>query len=408
MSQQPGNPNGALKGLRVLDLSRVLGGPMAAQTLADHGADVIKVEPPRGDETREMGPPFRGDAASIFINVNRNKRGIALDLSTEGGREVFLRMLDKVDVIVENFKPGTMEKWGIGYDVLGQRFPRLIHATITGFGASGPLGGAPGYDIVVQAWGGLISVNGSQESGPMRIGIPLVDLAAGQNLVIGVLLSLVARERTGRGQHVDITLYDSALGVTHPHAPNYFLSGKTPGLTGNDNPNISPYSLYRTRRNPLFIAVGNDSQFTRLCEVIGTPDLAKDARFKENSGRVVNNAELTPLIEAAIADRDPAQLCEELLKANVPAGVVQTMPDAFAHPHTKAREMLVELEGYRWAGIPVKLSNTPGKVYRVPPDFNQHADEVLTEYGFSAEEIADLRRRGVVGRPRIKSHERHK
>lgn len=395
---------GALAGVRVLDLSRVLGGPMAAQTLGDHGADVVKVEPPRGDETREMGPPFKGDASSIFINVNRNKRGIALDLASPAGREVFLRLLDHTDVIIDNFKPGTMEKWGLGYDVLGPRFPRLIHASITGFGPDGPLGGAPGYDVIVQAWSGLISTNGTKQTGPLRLGTPLVDMTAGNNIVIGVLLALFARERTGRGQHIDVSLYDSAIGFTHPHSANYFLSGKTPGLMGNDNPNLSPYSMYRTNRNALFIGVGNDFQFRRLCEVIGTPELAQDERFRTNAGRVVNNEQLTPLLEAAIADMDGGELCYALLKAKVPAGLVQSMPEALNHPHTLHRQMQVELEGYRWTGVPVKLSGTPGSVRRIPPDFNQHADEVLREHGFSDAEIAALRAEGVVGQPRVRHH----
>jgi crotonobetainyl-CoA:carnitine CoA-transferase CaiB-like acyl-CoA transferase len=392
---------GALTGVRVLDISRVLGGPLSAQMLADHGADVIKIEPPRGDETRGMGPPFHKDGSSIFINVNRNKRGMALDLATEAGRSVLLRLLEQADVLVDNFKPGTMQKWGLGYDVLSQRFPRLVHASITGFGADGPLGGAPGYDVMVQAWAGLISVNGSRESGPLRIGVPLVDMSAGSNMVIGILLALYARERTGRGQHVEVTLYDSALALTHPHAANWFLSGRAPGRTGNDNPNISPYSLYQAREGELYIAVGNDLQFRRLCEVIGVSELADDARFASNGDRVRNDAELRALIEGAIAGRDAGQLCEALLAAGVPAGLVQTIPQALEHPHTKHRNMVVELDGYRWAGIPVKLSETPGAVRRVPPGFDQHADEILAEAGYSDDEISALRRDGVIGRPRV-------
>ncbi len=403
VSKSPGSAGcGALAGVRVLDLSRVLGGPLAAQTLADHGADVIKIEPPTGDETRAMGPPFLNETASIFINVNRNKRGMSLDLASEAGRAVLLRLLERADVVVENFKPGTMEKWGIGFDVLSGRFPRLIHATVTGFGADGPLGGAPGYDVMVQAWAGLISVNGSRQSGPLRIGVPVVDMAAGSNLVIGILLALYARERSGVGQHVEATLYDSAIALTHPHAPNWFLSGKTPGLTGNDNPNISPYSLYHTNRSALYIAVGNDLQFTRLCDVLGRPDLARDPRFAQNASRVANNAALTPIIEAEIAERDGPTLCQALLDAGVPAGLVQTIPEALNHPHTRHREMLIERDQYRWAGIPVKLSSTPGAVRRIPPQFNEHVDEILDEAGFSTEEIAALRRENVVGRPLVK------
>jgi crotonobetainyl-CoA:carnitine CoA-transferase CaiB-like acyl-CoA transferase len=398
--KKPKPGRGALAGVRVLDISRVLGGPLSAQVLADHGADVIKIEPPRGDETREMGPPFYNDASSVFINVNRNKRGMALDLSSAPGRSVLLRLLERTDVLVDNFKPGTMEKWGIGFEVLSPRFPRLIHASVTGFGADGPLGGAPGYDVMVQAWAGLISVNGSRESGPLRIGVPVVDLTAGANMVIGILLALYERERSGRGQHIDVTLYDSALAMTHPHGANWFLSGKTPGRTGNDNPNIAPYSLYHTNSSALYIAVGNDLQFGRLCQVIGVPELTKDARFALNASRVTNNSALTALIETAIAERDGGELCTALLKAGVPAGLVQTIPEALMHPHTKHRDMLVELGEYRWTGIPVKLSRTPGEVRLPPPEFNQHVDEILGESGFSSDEISALRREGVVGKPR--------
>ena len=393
---------GALAGVRVLDISRVLGGPLAAQILGDHGADVIKVEPPAGDETREMGPPFRNDTASIYVNVNRNKRGLSLDLSTPGGRDVLLRLLEKTDVLIDNFKPGTLEKWGLGFDTLSQRQPRLIHASMTGFGPDGPLGGAPGYDVMVQAWAGLISVNGSKDSGPLRIGVPLVDMAAGTNIVIGILLALYARERTGRGQHIDVSLYDSAIALTHPHSANWFMSGNSPGLTGNDNPNLSPYSLYRTRDSALFIAVGNDLQFTRMCEVIERPQLALDPRFATNRARVVHTDELRVCIEEAIAGLDGAELAAALLAAKVPAGLVQTIPQALSHPHTMHREMVIERDGNRWAGIPVKLSDTPGQLHRGPPGFNEHADEVLREHGFNEAEIQELRRTKVVGQPRLR------
>ena len=296
-------PTGALAGIRVLDLTRVLGGPYATQILADHGAEVIKIEPPAGDEVRDWGPPFRDGTASYFVGINRGKRLLALDLGREEGRAVLLRLLENADVLVHNFKSGSLEKWGIGYeDVLRPLFPRLIYCHLTGFGPDGPLGGLPGYDAAVQAMAGLMSINGSPESGPMRMGTPLVDLGSGLNAVIGILLALHHRDRTGEGQAIDVTLYDTAIALTHPHAPNYFLSGRTPALTGNDNPNISPYSLYRTERSALYIAVGNDSQFRRLCGVIGRPALADDPRFARNADRVINNAALTPLLEAAIAD----------------------------------------------------------------------------------------------------------
>ena len=268
--QTPGS-QGALTGLKVIDLSRVLGGPFAGQILGDHGADVIKVEPPAGDETRAWGPPFRDETASYFLGLNRNKRGIALDLRRDEGRDALLRLLDGADVLLENFKTGTMEKWGLGYDVLSQKFPGLIHCRVTGFGADGPMGGMPGYDAILQAMGGIMSVNGTDDSGPTRVGLPVVDMVTGINAVVGVLLALQNRQRTGRGDFVEAALYDSALSLLHPHAANYALSGKLPQRTGNDHPNISPYSTYATKTRPVYLAVGNDRQFARLCDLIGAP-----------------------------------------------------------------------------------------------------------------------------------------
>ncbi len=391
---------GALTGLRVLDCSRVLGGPLAAQTLADHGADVIKIEPPQGDEARDMGPPFHDGTSAVFVNVNRNKRGIALDFGSEAGRAVLLRLLEGADVLIENFKSGTMERWGIGYDVLAAKFPRLVHATLTGFGKDGPLGGNSGYDVMVQAWTGLVSINGSPETGPLRIGTPVVDLTAGANLLAGVLLALYERERSGRGQHVDVTLYDAGLSLTHPHGANWLMSGKVPGPIGNDHPNLCPYSLYKTQGRALFIAVGNDAQFERMCTVVGHPEWSADPRFSTNAARLANKDALRALIEAVIEHRDGETLCTQLLSAGVPAGLVQNIAEALTHPHTRHREMLVELGEFRWTGVPIKLSRTRGAVRRPPPEFNEHVDEILREARFPDDEIAALRRQGVIGKPR--------
>lgn len=391
---------GALAGLKVLDCSRVLGGPLAAQTLADHGADVIKIEPPQGDEARDMGPPFRDGTSATFVNINRNKRAMSLDFSSESGRAVLLRLLNDADVLIENFKPGTLARWGLGHERLAARFPRLVHATLTGFGADGPLGGNAGYDVMVQAWTGLTSINGSEQSGPLRIGSPVVDMTAGANLLSGVLLALYERERSGRGQHVDITLYDAGIALSHPHGANWLMSGKVPGLSGNDHPNLCPYSLYRSKGRGLFIAVGNDGQFERLGRVLGHPEWSQDARFATNAARVGHRQALRELIEQALAERDGEAVCAELLAADVPAGLVQDIAEALMHPHTRHREMLVELDGYRWSGVPAKLSRTPGSVRRPPPQFNEHVDEILREARFSPEEITALREQGVIGQPR--------
>lgn len=394
---------GALKGLKVIDLTRVLGGPYCTQILADHGADVIKIEPPQGDEVRDWGPPFHDEDASYFIGVNRNKRSIALDLREEPGREVLLRFLEGADVLVENFKPGAMEKWGLGYEaVLKARFPRLVHCRISGFGADGPLGGMPGYDAVVQAMAGMFSINGDKASGPTRIGIPLVDLGTGLYACIGILMALLERQRSGAGQYLDMTLYDCGLALMHPHAPNYFLSGKVPELTGNAHPNISPYDKYRTATCDIFVAIGNNRAFRRFCHELGVPELPDDPRFADNRDRVVNRAELTEALQGPLAKVDGHAFGERMLAIGVPVGPVMDTAEAFAHPHTAHRRMTVDKDWYRGTGTPVKFSRTPGGLRNEPPRFSQHAREVLAEHGFGEDDIARLAEAGVLVEKRRK------
>jgi formyl-CoA transferase len=387
---------GALAGIKVIDLSRVLGGPYCTQMLGDHGAEVIKVEPPQGDETRAWGPPFQGDAASYFIGVNRNKRGIVLDLSKPQGREVLFRLLDTADVLVENFKTGTLEKWGLGYaEVLKTRFPRLIHCRVSGFGADGPLGGYPGYDAVVQGMAGLMSVNGEPDGAPVRVGVPVVDLATGMNATIAILMAVIERARSGKGQFVEATLYDSAIALLHPHFANFFLSGKPPVRTGNAHSNVSPYDQFKTGTKRIFLGIGNDRQFARLCDEIGHPALAADPRFKSNGDRVINRAALRVVLEAALAAVDGEALTTKLLEQGVPAGPVLDVPDVVNHPHTRHRLMVVEKDGYRGTGNPIKLSRTPASVRSVPPQFGEATRAVLAEAGYSAAEIEALIAAGI-------------
>ena len=361
---------GALAGLRVIDLSRVLGGPSCTQILGDHGADVIKVEPPQGDETRSWGPPFLDDTASYYIGVNRNKRGIALDLAKPDGRAVLLRLLERADVLVENFKAGTLERWGIGYEpLLRDKFPRLIHCRITGFGGDGPLGGYPGYDAAVQGMAGLMSLNGEAGGEPLRVGVPVVDLATGLNATIGILMAVLERQRSGRGQLVEATLYDCALALLHPYAANWFLSGRAPQRTGNQHPNVAPYDQYRTRTKRIFLAIGNNRQFLRFCAEIGKPELAEDARFRNNKDRVANRAPLRRELDAAMAVLEGEALTMRLLDRGVPCGVVQELADALTHPHTAHRQMIYERDGYRGVGAPAKLSRSPASLRLKPPRF---------------------------------------
>ena len=387
----PDQSAGALAGITVIDLTRVLGGPYCTQMLADHGAEVIKIEPPQGDETRTWGPPFQGDAASYFIGVNRNKRAVALDLTRVEGREAVLRLLEGADVLVENFKTGTLERWGMGYDaVLKQRFPRLVHCRVSGFGADGPLGGYPGYDAVVQAMAGLMSLNGEPEGAPVRVGVPVVDLATGMNATIAILLALQERQRSGRGQFVEVTLYDSAVALLHPYSANWFLSQKAPVRTGNQHPNVSPYDQYRTKTKRIFVAVGNDRQFQRFCAEIGRPELVNDPRFRTNADRVTNRAALRDELEAGLASIDGEQLAMTLLDKGVPCGPVLDVPDVLDHPHTRHRGMVAERGGYRGTGNPVKLSRTPATLRSTPPAFGSETRAVLAEAGYSEAEIEAL------------------
>lgn len=363
---------GALAGIRVLDLSRVLGGPYCGQILGDHGADVLKVEPPQGDDTRAWGPPFvevNGErVASYYLGLNRNKRGTRLDLSGDEGRAMLLDLLEGVDVLVENFKTGTMEKWGLGYDTLAERFPRLIYCRVSGFGADGPLGGLPGYDAAVQAMSGIMSVNGTAASGPLRVGLPVVDLVTGLNAALGVLLALHERARSGQGQFVEASLYDSGLSLLHPHAANLFAGGTEPALTGNAHPNIYPYDAFPTRTESIFLAVGNDRQFQRFCKQLGRPDLAEQADYSSAGARSSNRAALREELVALLADQDGPVLAETLIHAGVPCAPILSVSGALAHAHTAHREMVVRVgDHYTGVGAPVKLSRTPATYRAAPP-----------------------------------------
>jgi crotonobetainyl-CoA:carnitine CoA-transferase CaiB-like acyl-CoA transferase len=394
---------GALAGIKVVDLTRVLGGPYCTQILADHGAEVVKVEPPQGDEVRDWGPPFHEGDASYFIGVNRNKRSVGLDLTVPEGREVLFRLLEDADVLIENLKTGTMERWGLGYeDVLKGRFPRLIHCRISGYGADGPLGGFPGYDAIVQSMAGWFSVNGPPDSGPTRVGIALVDMGTGLYSAIALLMALQERVQSGKGQFIDMTLYDCAVSLMHPHVPNYYLSGKAPGLTGNRHTNVVPYDRFHTKTVDIFIGAGNNRAFQRLSAVLDSPELAEDPRFKDNVDRLTHGEALTAILTGLLAERDGEAVCRALLEAGVPAGPVLDTEQVMNSDHTKHRNMAVEEGWYRMTGIPIKFSRTPGSVRMTPPKFGADGRAVLTEHGFSNDEVERLVEAGVLVEERRK------
>jgi crotonobetainyl-CoA:carnitine CoA-transferase CaiB-like acyl-CoA transferase len=358
---------GALHGVRVIDLSRILGGPYCGQILGDHGADVLKIEPPQGDDTRTWGPPFQNGVASYYLGLNRNKRGMRLDLTRTADRNVLLGLLADADVLVENFKTGTLEKWGLGYETLSDRFPRLIHCRVSGFGADGPLGGLPGYDAAIQAMSGIMSVNGEADGDPLRVGLPVVDMVTGLNAVIGILMALHERQHSGKGQFVEAALYDSGLSLLHPHAANWFANGKTPQRTGNAHPNIYPYDAFPTQTDPIYLAVGNDRQFQGLCKALGEPSLAYQPEYEDAKSRSINREKLREKLIVLLSNVDGVALSKQLMEEGVPSAPILDVKSALEHPHTEHRDMIVRMpDGYQGIASPVKLSRTPA-TYRLPP-----------------------------------------
>lgn len=389
MSQDRFNP-GALAALKIIDASRVLGGPYAGQILADHGADVIKIEPPQGDETRGWGPPFLEDTASYFLGLNRNKRGMALDMAQPAGQELLLRLLEDADVFIENFKAGTLERWGLSHEVLAARFPRLVHCRVSGFGSDGPYGGMPGYDAAIQAACGIMSVNGEAGGEPLRVGLPVVDMVTGLNAVIGILMALNERSVSGKGQFVETALYDCGVSLLHPHLPNYYLSGKVAGPSGNAHPNICPYDTYRTATTPIFLAVGNNRQFETLCRLLGCEDIPRDERFVSNGNRNANRDALKVELEAALASHACADIAQQLIEAGVPCGAVRSIDEVTSDPHTIHRGMVVDIGEYRGTGSPIKLSRTPASYRDKPPGFAEHTIDILNELVIDPNDYADV------------------
>lgn len=367
---------GSLRGVRVVDLSRVLAGPLCTQMCADHGADVIKIEPPFGDETRLLGPPFDENGTSAYFSaVNRGKRAFTLDLTEVSDRDKLLSLISDADVLVENFLPGTMERWGLGYEKeLKDRFPRLIYCKITGFGSDGPMGGLPGYDAIVQAVSGLMSINGTEDSGPTKVGVPIVDHLTAYVAFSGINMALLARHQDGLGQLVEATLYDAALSLLIPHASNWLYSGEEPKLLGSQHPNIAPYNKFSTKNGELFVGILNDNQFKKFADCLGHPDLALDTRFKNNQARLENQKTLKQQIEFIFKDWDKEELCKKLMKIGVPAGSINSVSEALLHPHTEHREMLIHNKNYHGLGNPIKMSRTKGVMTGVPPLFNQHEE----------------------------------
>jgi len=396
--------DGPLDGLTVLDFSRVLAGPYCTMQLADLGARVIKIEQPgRGDDTRAWGPPFVGGESAYFLSVNRNKESLALDLKHDRARAVLHPLIDRSDIVVENFRPGTMERLGLGYESVRARNPRAIYCSISGFGQTGPRRLEAGYDAMMQAEGGLMSITGAADGPPFRLGVAIADIATGLFAVQGVLAALFSRERRGRGQRVDIAMLDAVTALLTYQASIAFATGDTPTRMGNRHPSIAPYDTFAAADGDFVLSVGNDDQFHRLSRVLGRPGLAADPRFASNADRVMNHGalrhELSPLL-AAWARTD---LVQALTAAGVPSGAVRTVTEALADPQLAAREMIVPLEHItagpiRVLGTPLKLSGTPAAVRTPPPWLGQHTTSILAgDVGLDGSEIEFLRRAGAIG-----------
>jgi crotonobetainyl-CoA:carnitine CoA-transferase CaiB-like acyl-CoA transferase len=397
------NPAGALDGLRVLDLTRILAGPLCTMMLGDMGADVIKVEPPgSGDDTRSWGPPFVEGEAAYFLGLNRNKRSLTLNLACKPGQEILAALLRKSDVLVENFKVGTLEKWGFSSAWLEANAPQVIRCSITGYGANGPKGGLPGYDFILQAESGLMSITGPQDGPPTKHGVALVDVCTGMLASNAILGALAARSRTGRGQQLELSLYETSLFMLANVAANYLAAGKDGGRFGNGHPSIVPYTTYPAADGLLAVAVGNDAQFARFAQAVGHAEWGADARFARNKDRVAHRELLDGMIaEALKADTADAWITK-LKAAGVPCGRINSVRQAFDDPQTAARRMIETVEhpgvgALKLIGTPFKFSGTPTSVRRAPPTLGQHTGEILRgELGLDDARIAELRREKVI------------
>ena len=392
-----------LDGTTIVDFTRVLSGPYCSMLLADMGARVIKIEQPgRGDDTRAWGPPFVNGESAYFLSVNRNKESLTLDLKQPAAKRVMDALLTRADVIVENFRPGTLERLGLGYDAVAAQHPRLVYCSISGFGQTGPRRAEPGYDAVIQAEGGLMSITGAADGPPFRLGIAISDIVSGMFAAQGIAMALLARVRTGRGQLVDVAMLDSTAALLTYQAGIYFATGSTPGRMGNRHPTIVPYETFPASDGDFVVAVGNDEQWTRFCAVLGLHTLATDDRFSTNQARVNHYDELRPMLVSRLQTRPRDKWVADLKAVGVPCGSVRDVSELLQDAHLDARRMIETVDhltagAVRVLGIPVKLSGTPGAVRTAPPTLGQHTEEILrADCGMSAAEIAELKSSHVV------------
>ncbi len=394
---------GCLAGIRILDLSRILAGPFCTQLLGDLGAEVIKIEQPgKGDDTRQWGPPWFHGESAYYLSCNRNKKSVTINLQTEAGRGLIQQLAKHCDVLVENFKVGAMAKWGLGYASLRELNPRLIYCAITGYGQTGPLAPRPGYDFIIQAQGGLMSITGEPDGEPCKAGVAVADIVTGLYTHNAILAALFHRERTGEAQFIDIALFDAQISWLANVAMNYLVTGEPPQRYGNSHPNIVPYQTFKTADGHLALGVGNDGQFQKLCEQLELTELAGDARFQTNANRIKNRDLLVNLLQKVFFKSTAAEWVAQLTAAGIPAGPINTVAQALAEPQVAARNMIVDL--MHSSGAPLKIlgpvpkfSATPARIQSPPPLLGQHTEEILREWlQMPDEQITQFRQHQII------------
>src|SRR6266446_5378806 len=391
-----------LDDLSVVDLSRILSGPVCTMLLADMGAEVIKIEPPPlGDDSRQWGPPFIGGISTYFLSINRNKKSLGLNLKTEEGRRILWKLIERADVVIENFRPGVLAKLGFGYEAVSRINRRTVYCSISGFGHTGPYRDRPGYDVIAQGESGIMDLTGYPDGPPAKLGASLADVVAGLYALNGILLALLARYKTGTGQHVDISLLDGMVSTLTYQALIYLSTGRSPKRMGTRHPSIVPYECFKARDGFVNIAVTNQKQWENFCRVLGLPEIAADSRFESMKARLTHYDELRPMIDRIISKMTRSETIARMADVGIPAGPINTVGEILEDPHIQAREMVVQLTHPEYGplkvlGIPIKLSDTPGIVQNAPPRFGEHNREVLSKLGYTEDDIRTFAETGAV------------
>jgi crotonobetainyl-CoA:carnitine CoA-transferase CaiB-like acyl-CoA transferase len=393
---------GPLAGIKVLELSRTLAGPFCSMQLADMGAEVLKVEQPEiGDETRSYIPPAINGESTYFMSLNKNKKAITLNLKSEEGQQIVKKLVAEADVVIENFRNGTMEKFGLGYEVLKEINPRLVYCAVSGFGRTGPMKDEPAYDLLMQGFGGLMSVTGEAEGAPVKVGFSVVDLATGLYASLGVVLALFARQTTGKGQYVESSLLDTIVSLSNYLGQSVLSTGNVPKRMGSAHPNLVPYQAFETKDGYVIIAVPNDGLWRKMCDALDLTHLKDHHKYALNVNRVAHRDELVDILTDYTKKRESAEIIEKLKDAGVPSGPINDLSQLFAHPQIQSREMIQEVEHptiglLKMIGVPIKLSETPGSVRKAPPLLGENTETVLADLGYTPEEIATFKEKGII------------